>query len=397
MSRQFRLLILLTSLQAVCLAFSLWMQDQFLLASAEWKTSAPAQQGEVAFPSSTGPPQQIATYTVETLLDSLFSSRVLGFVWAFGLQSIVAYLVLTRMSTEHQQREHQAHEENLLQSKELLRTRDAVIFGLAKLAESRDPDTGHHLERIAMYATRLAAALRRDARFRDVVTPAFVRTIGISSALHDIGKVGVEDAVLLKPGRLSDDERFHMQNHPVLGGECIRQIEQQLGNSNFLEMAREVAFCHHERWDGEGYPVGLVGEEIPLSARIVAVADVYDALASRRIYKDAYPHEKCVEIIRQGSGKQFDPRLVDVFLSVHEQFRDISTRYAEPPSGTALLCELADETAPADRSDKLTREEELVLTQTVDQKSSGAARAERNRPLSAAPGVPAAAAEAVAH
>lgn len=375
MTRRLRILIVLVLAQAVCLAFSLWIQDQFLLACAQWKDRAAAADGTstTVLDETSAPPSRSG---VQTLLDSLLPSRLFGFVWAFGLQSIVAYLVLTRISTEHQQRELQAHEENLIRSKELLRTRDAVIFGLAKLAESRDPDTGHHLERIALYATRLAAALRRDPRFRDEVTPTFVRTIGISSALHDIGKVGVEDAVLLKPGRLSDEERFHMQNHPVLGGECIRQIEQQLGNSNFLEMAREIAYCHHERWDGEGYPVGLMGEEIPLAARIVSIADVYDALVSRRIYKDAYPHEKCVEIIRQGSGKQFDPRLVEVFLSIHQQFREVSARYAEPPFVAAALCGLPAEQPAADRRAVLTPEQERVLTQTVEGPPTERARSE---------------------
>jgi len=302
---------------------------------------------------------------------------VLGFVWTIGLQSIVAFLVLSRLSTVHEERESRSYEENLMRSKELLRTRDAVIFGLAKLAESRDPDTGQHLERIAMYATRLASGLRRHARYRDVVTPTFVRTIGISSALHDIGKVGVEDAVLLKPGRLSDEERFHMQIHPILGGECISQIEQQLGNSNFLAMAREIAFCHHERWDGEGYPVGLVGEEIPLSARIVSIADVYDALASRRVYKDAFPHEKCVEMILQESGKQFDPQLVEVFLTIQEQFREVAVRFAEPPPEAVSSGDIAEEAASQDVPQKLTAEQERLLSDTVEQPSQDSPQSDR--------------------
>ncbi len=190
---------------------------------------------------------------------------------------------------------------------DLLRTRDAVIFGLAKLAESRDPDTGNHLERIAVYSTRLATVLRRNPRYRRHLTPAFVKLIGISSALHDIGKVGIEDSILLKPGQFEEQERLVMHMHAAIGGKCIREIESRLGRSNFLQMAREIAFCHHERWDGRGYPDGLAGEEIPLAARIVAVADVYDALATKRVYKAAFPHGKCVEMIRAEAGKQFDP------------------------------------------------------------------------------------------
>jgi response regulator RpfG family c-di-GMP phosphodiesterase len=255
-----------------------------------------------------------------------------SFLWIGGLQAIVAYLVLTRMHNEHTEKESRSQEVSVARAKELVRTRDAIVFGLAKLAESRDPDTGHHLERIALYSTRLAAALRRDRRFRDVVTPAFARSIGISSALHDIGKVGVRDSILLKPGKLTSDERAEMQTHATIGGECIRRIEQRLGTSNFLGMAREIAYSHHERWDGSGYPANLKGEQIPLAARIVAIADVYDALASQRAYKGSYPHEKCVEMIRKEAGRQFDPHLVGIFLSIEDQFQAISQRFREEPT-----------------------------------------------------------------
>ncbi|HEX4129009.1 MAG TPA: HD domain-containing phosphohydrolase [Pirellulales bacterium] len=218
----------------------------------------------------------------------------------------------------------------MLREKDLARTQNAVIFGLAKLAESRDPATGRHLERIAHFSTRFATALRRLPKYREEVTPAFVRLIGISSALHDIGKVGVEDHVLLKPGSLNARERLDMQLHAALGGECIREIELQLGSSNFLEMAREIAFCHHEHWNGRGYPAGLAGEAVPLAARIVAIADVYDALSVRRVYKQPLPHERCVEIIRSEAGKQFDPDLVQVFLSIEGEFRDIARQFANP-------------------------------------------------------------------
>ena len=212
---------------------------------------------------------------------------------------------------------------------DLLRTRDAVIFGLAKLTESRDRDTGNHLERIAVYSTRLATTLRRNPRYRRQLSPAFVKLIGISTALHDIGKVGIEDSILLKPGQFEEQERLVMQMHAAIGGKCIREIESQLGRSNFLQMAREIAFCHHERWDGTGYPKGLAGDEIPLAARIVAVADVYDALAAKRVYKPAFPHGKCVEMIRAEAGKQFDPAVVDAFLEVEAEFRAIAQRCRE--------------------------------------------------------------------
>lgn len=223
----------------------------------------------------------------------------------------------------------QSQEDAFRTTKELLLTRDAVVFGLAKLAESRDNDTGMHLERIALYSTRLAAAMRRHPRYRDIVNANFVSNIGVSSALHDIGKVGVEDSILLKPARLTHEEHFRIQTHTQLGGECIRQIERRLGGSNFLEMAREIALYHHERWDGRGYPAGLAGEEIPLAARIVAIADVYDALRVKRVYKESKPHEECVRIIREDAGQHFDPNLVEVFLSIQHQFQEISDRFGD--------------------------------------------------------------------
>jgi response regulator RpfG family c-di-GMP phosphodiesterase len=220
--------------------------------------------------------------------------------------------------------------ETLRQTQNLIRTRDAVIFGLAKLADSRDPDTGDHLERISAYCTVLASALRRYPKFRDQVTPGFIRLIGISSALHDIGKVGIEDSILLQPGPLSPTQRARMQKHSTVGGKCLTEIEQRLGSSNFLQMAREIALAHHERWDGTGYPNGLAGDAIPVSARIAAVADVYDALSSKRVYKDALPHEECVAIITGEAGKQFDPDVVEIWLSVESKYRSIARQYADP-------------------------------------------------------------------
>ena len=255
--------------------------------------------------------------------------RGITFLWIGGIQVGIAFLVLTHLHTANSQTQMQSNRELLQRERELLRTRNAVVFGLAKLAEYRDPDTGQHLERIALYSNRLAAALRRDSRYRTVVTTSFVKTIGISSALHDIGKVAIEDSILCKPGSLDRNERDRMQEHTALAGECIRQIERHLGNSNFLQMAREIALCHHEHWDGNGYPQGLAGEEIPLAARIVAIADVYDALSSKRVYKEAYAHDRCVRMIRDQAGKQLDPQLVEVFLAVQSDFNDISQRFRD--------------------------------------------------------------------
>lgn len=252
---------------------------------------------------------------------NLILVKVIVFLWICSSQSIVAYLILSRWNAVTTQRRSADADSIARQNHDLVRTRDAVIFGLAKLAESRDPETGLHLERIAIYAVRLANAMRRDPRFTDRISAAFVKNIEISSALHDIGKVGVEDAILLKPSRLTAEERAKIELHTTIGGDCIQQIENRLGASNFLEMAREIAVCHHERWDGAGYPMGLSREEIPLAARIISIADVYDALSVRRVYKPAYSHEKCVEIIQAGAGSQFDPAIVEIFLQIESDFQ----------------------------------------------------------------------------
>ncbi|RLS56624.1 MAG: HD domain-containing protein [Planctomycetota bacterium] len=259
------------------------------------------------------------------------------FLWTFGLQAAVAWTLIGRLFGRHQVQTDQSRDETYLKTQELIRTRDAVIFGLAKLAESRDPETGHHLERIAAYSTRLASAARRHPKFRDQVSLAFIQAIGINSALHDIGKVGIPDGVLLKPERLTDDEILIMRQHPRIGADCIEQIQRRLGESKFLEQAREIAMYHHEQWDGSGYPYGLHGDEIPLSARIVMIADVYDALTSRRVYKDPYTHDVSVERISQAAGRHFDPDLVDVFMSIHPQFHEIARLMRAPDEPDTII------------------------------------------------------------
>lgn len=204
---------------------------------------------------------------------------------------------------------------------ELMRTKNAVIVGLAKLAESRDNDTGEHLERIRKYVTILARELSKS---HPEIDEEFIRNLALASSLHDVGKVGIPDSILLKPGRLTPEERMIMELHTIIGGDCLEAIGLRLGESDFLDMARQVAYWHHERWDGTGYPHGLKGEEIPLVARIVSVADVYDALTSRRPYKMAMDHEKSRSIIVSGSGTQFDPQVVEAFLAHEDEFRAVA-------------------------------------------------------------------------
>jgi len=204
-----------------------------------------------------------------------------------------------------------------------LETRELLIFSLAKLAESRDPETGRHLERVQNYSRLLAQQLAGMPKFAGIVDDEFVQLVYQTSPLHDIGKVGIPDSILLKPGRFSDDEFELMKAHTTIGAETLDKALAQNPQARFLQVARDIAAAHHERYDGRGYPLGLSGEEIPLSARIVAVADVYDALTSRRVYKDAFSHHVARNIILKDSGTHFDPDVVDAFLAVEAEFVSI--------------------------------------------------------------------------
>ena len=200
---------------------------------------------------------------------------------------------------------------------QVIKSRQAVIFSMARLAESRDEDTGKHLERIGAFVEILAGQL---ACVRSDIDKDWAHTVGITAALHDIGKVGIPDTVLRKPGPLTDEERRVMQRHTFIGGDTLLDIKRRWQDDLFICTAAEIALSHHERWDGEGYPYGLAGQDIPLAARVVAVADVYDALRSKRVYKGAMPHEAACNLIRAGSGSHFDPEVVQAFDVVEGQF-----------------------------------------------------------------------------
>jgi putative two-component system response regulator len=210
-----------------------------------------------------------------------------------------------------------------------LETRDVAIFAMAKLAESRDPETGAHLERVRSYCRVLAKDLSRVPKFQSEVNDEFVRLIYLTSPLHDIGKVGIPDSVLLKPGRLSDREFDIMKMHAAIGAQTLDAALKAFPGVKFLEMAREIAATHHERWDGSGYPAGLVGTRIPLSGRIMALADVYDALTSKRVYKDSFTHEIAKAMIVKDAGTHFDPDVVEAFVRTEQQFVEIRAYYAE--------------------------------------------------------------------
>lgn len=210
-----------------------------------------------------------------------------------------------------------------------LETRDVAIFAMAKLAESRDPETGAHLERVRSYCRVLAKDLASTPQFRSRVDDEFVRLMYLTSPLHDIGKVGIPDSVLLKPGRLSDREFEIMKMHAEIGAQTLDAALQAFPSVKFLQMAREIAATHHERWDGSGYPKGLAGVAIPLSGRIMALADVYDALTSKRVYKDAFTHEIARSMILKDSGTHFDPDIVEAFIRTEQQFVQIRAHYAD--------------------------------------------------------------------
>ncbi|MDZ4779895.1 MAG: response regulator [Planctomycetia bacterium] len=210
-----------------------------------------------------------------------------------------------------------------------LESRDIVIFSLAKLAEARDPDTGAHLERIRAYCYALAVQLSKTERYRGTIDGDFAQMIYLTSPLHDIGKVGIPDAILLKPGRLTAEEFEIMKQHSPIGAATLDAAASAYPSAKFLQMARDIALTHHERFDGGGYPRGLRGEQIPLCGRIVAVADVYDALTTRRVYKPAYSHDVAKSIIVEGRGSHFDPYMVDAFLAIEDQILDIKSQFCD--------------------------------------------------------------------
>ena len=221
--------------------------------------------------------------------------------------------------------------------KKIRTIQDVTMESMGTLAEYRDPETGGHINRTREYVRLLANRLKTHPRFREVLDDATIESLYKSAPLHDIGKVGVADEILLKPGRLTDAEFEQMKKHTVYGHETIALQEGKLGFDSFLRHADEIAATHHEKWDGSGYPNGLKGENIPVSARLMAIADVYDALISKRVYKPPFPHEKAVRIIREGRGTHFDPDMVDAFLEIADDFRRIALRFADYEEERALL------------------------------------------------------------
>ncbi len=214
-------------------------------------------------------------------------------------------------------------------TRELNLTRDVTILTLSSLAETRDNETGAHILRTQRYVRALARQLQTHPRFSGSLDERQIELLYKSAPLHDIGKVGIPDAILLKPGKLTDEEFRIMKGHAQIGADALEVAEKELGSNSFLRIAREISLTHHEKWDGSGYPSGLRGDEIPLSGRLMAVADVYDALISKRVYKSAFTHQQAMKILREGSGSHFDPDIIAALNVIEQEFRDIASAYSD--------------------------------------------------------------------
>jgi putative two-component system response regulator len=240
------------------------------------------------------------------------------------LARVATHLRLHRLQLEREEYATKLESMVAEQVQEISDSQVATIRGLAKLAESRDDDTGLHIDRTRAYCRLLAETLQRNSAYASEISPAYVKTIYEAAALHDIGKVGISDLILLKKDKLTAGEFETMKLHVSVGAETLREVCERYPKNDYLKMGRQIAEFHHERWDGTGYGSGLAGEQIPLCGRIMAVADVYDALRSARPYKSPFSHEKAATIIRSEIGTHFDPTVVAAFNSVEGEFHAIS-------------------------------------------------------------------------
>ena len=259
----------------------------------------------------------------------------------FKIQEVLArvdsHLRLRFLQKELEHYNTHLHEMVQAQVKEISESQMATIFALAKLAESRDDETRRHLERVRQNCCLLAAWMHGNSPCKEQISEQFIENILCTSPLHDIGKVGIPDAILLKPGKLTAEEFEVVKRHTVIGAETLEAARQMYPKNNFIHMGIEITRQHHEKWDGSGYPDGRSGEQISLSARIMAVADVYDALRTKRVYKPAYSQEETCRILFEGSGKHFDPMVIEAFRHLQERFDEIQMTFQS--SG----CELTDE------------------------------------------------------
>ena len=257
---------------------------------------------------------------------------------AIVMARIKTHLTLRAAATFLQDKNAYLEAEVARRTEETRMTEEATILAMTSLAETRDNETGHHILRTQRYVRALAVALQRHPRFAAYLNDQIIDLLFRSAPLHDIGKVGIPDRILLKPGKLDVDEFDIMKTHTTLGHVAIERAKARIGRPiAFLDIAGEIALSHQEKWDGSGYPQGLAGEAIPVSARLMAVADVYDALISRRVYKEAFTHERSVAIIVQGRGQHFDPDIVDAFLAIQDACHAIAEEFSDSDEDLAEL------------------------------------------------------------
>lgn len=249
----------------------------------------------------------------------------------FQIEEVLAR-VETHIKVRRLQLELEFHNHNLQdmvndQVREISDLQMATIYAMANLAEYRDFETGVHLERVRKYCYLLSTEMSKTPDFKNEIDEQFIRTLYETSPLHDIGKVGIPDIILLKPGKLTPEEFTVMKTHTTIGAQALEAVREQYSQNPFIEMGIDIAKYHHEKWDGNGYPCGLTGNDIPLASRIMAIVDVYDALTSKRVYKNAIPHEESFNIIMEESGKHFDPRIISVFKKLKEEILNILNHY----------------------------------------------------------------------
>ena len=247
----------------------------------------------------------------------------------FIIKPIIPEIMLTRIKMHLKFCEYKNHLENKVneKTKVIEHLQDVMMLSLAELVECRDENTGGHVKRTAQYVKILTEDIYEAGLYNDILTDEYIRDIIRSAPLHDLGKIGINDSTLLKTGAFDNEEFEYMKNHAELGGQTIQKMINETNVESFLHIAKDMAHYHHERWDGSGYPCGLKGEEIPLSARIMAIADVYDALTTKRPYKDAFEHDVALNIRADGKGKMFDPKIVEVFEKKHHRFKLINLQY----------------------------------------------------------------------
>lgn len=215
-------------------------------------------------------------------------------------------------------------------TKDVVAIQNVTIFAMASLAETRDSETGNHIKRTSNYVKMLAKKLQNHPKFKAYLTDEMIDTLYKSAPLHDIGKIGIPDYILLKPGKLTPEEFEIMKTHTTLGKEAIEHAEKELGYEvDFLKTAKEIAYSHQEKYDGSGYPLGLKGDEIPISARLMSIADVYDALRSKRIYKNSLNLEMTLKIMKEGRGSHFDPDMLDAFLEIYDEFEVVASNFVD--------------------------------------------------------------------